>query len=119
MITEMVIMFLLLDDGFYRPLLSRELTFGLKPILQFTARLCPASEIKFVGASPERAHPRPREGQSCRVIWVLPLPARWAKFHEPPAGSRRGPSRPGPHPEVGTRSRRPVVSSSLPAVARC
>jgi hypothetical protein len=33
--------------------LSRELTFGLKPIFQFTARLCPASEIKFVGASPD------------------------------------------------------------------
>jgi hypothetical protein len=49
----MVIMFLLLEDGFYRPLLSRELTFGLKPIFQFTARLCPASEIKFVGASPD------------------------------------------------------------------
>jgi len=53
MITEMVIMFLLLDDGFYQPLLSPELTFGLKPIFQFTARLCPASEIKFVGASPD------------------------------------------------------------------
>ena len=32
-------------------LLSRELTFGLKPVFQFTARLCPASEIKFVGAT--------------------------------------------------------------------
>src|ERR1700693_5558517 len=53
MITEMVIMFLLLDDGFYRPLLSRELPFGLEPIFQFAARLCPASEIKFVGATPD------------------------------------------------------------------
>ena len=34
-------------------LLSRELTFGLKPVFQFTARLCPASEIKFVGATPD------------------------------------------------------------------
>ena len=32
---------------------SRELTFGLEPVFQFTARLCPASEIKFVGASPD------------------------------------------------------------------
>ena len=59
---------MLLDDGFYRLLdeamlgsdqsavrgySARELTFGLKPIFQFTARLCPASEIKFVGASPD------------------------------------------------------------------
>ena len=35
-----------------RPL-SRELTFGLEPVVQFTARLCPASEIKFVGAAPD------------------------------------------------------------------
>ena len=34
-------------------LLSRKLTFGLKPVLQLTARLCPASEIKFVGATPD------------------------------------------------------------------
>jgi hypothetical protein len=69
-ITEMVIMFLLLDDGFYRSvdeatpgsdsilstrLLRRELTFGLKPVFQFTARLCPASEIKFVDATPDFA----------------------------------------------------------------
>jgi hypothetical protein len=61
-------MFLLLDDGFYRPvdeatlgsdsilsarLLRRELTFGMKPVFQFTARLCPTSEIEFVGATPD------------------------------------------------------------------
>src|SRR5205814_1626835 len=43
---------------------------------------------------------------------VLPLPAHWA------TGSRRCPSRPGPHPGARTRSRRLVVSSPLPAVAR-
>ena len=33
-----------------RPL-SRELTFGLEPVFQFTARLCAASEIEFVRAT--------------------------------------------------------------------
>ena len=33
--------------------LRRELTFGLEPVFQFTARLCPASEIKFPGATPD------------------------------------------------------------------
>src|SRR5258705_8877027 len=32
---------------------SRQLTFGLEPVFQFTARLCPASEIKFVSATPD------------------------------------------------------------------
>src|SRR5580693_190434 len=32
---------------------SRKLTFGLKPVFQFTARLRPASEIKFVGSAPD------------------------------------------------------------------
>jgi site-specific recombinase XerD len=36
-----------------RSRLRRELTFGLEPVFQFTARLCPASEIQFVGASPD------------------------------------------------------------------
>jgi hypothetical protein len=34
-------------------LLSRELTFGLKPVFEFTARFGSASEINFVGASPD------------------------------------------------------------------
>jgi hypothetical protein len=34
-------------------LLRRELTFGLKPVFQVMAGLCPTSEIKFVGASPD------------------------------------------------------------------
>jgi hypothetical protein len=60
--------FLLLDGSFYRPvdeavlasdsiraalLLSRELAFGLEPVFQFTTRLRPASEIKFVSATPD------------------------------------------------------------------
>src|SRR5579872_657730 len=67
-ITEMVIIYIQLpDNGLYRPVyegmlgvesirsarLSRELTFGLKPAFQLMARLCPASEKKFVGASPD------------------------------------------------------------------
>ena len=34
-------------------LLGRELTFGLKPVFEFTARFGSASEIEFVGASPD------------------------------------------------------------------
>jgi hypothetical protein len=34
-------------------LLSVELTFGLKPVFQLTARLGPASEIKFVRVTPD------------------------------------------------------------------
>src|ERR1700686_4527617 len=34
-------------------LLRRQLTFGLKPVFQFAARLSPASEIKVVGATPD------------------------------------------------------------------
>ena len=34
-------------------LLSPEFAFGLEPVFQLTARLCPASEIQFVGASPD------------------------------------------------------------------
>src|SRR5260370_5876348 len=56
--------------------------------------------------------------RSCRVACVLPLPAHWATSHEPLAASRRRPSGPGPHLGARTRSRRPVVSSPLPAVAR-
>src|SRR5579864_4222878 len=33
--------------------LSRDLTFCLKPVFQLMAKLCPASEKKFVGASPD------------------------------------------------------------------
>src|ERR1700694_1576196 len=61
---------------------------------------------------------RPHEARSCRATCVLPLPAHWATSHEPLAGYRRCPSRPGPHPGARTRSRRLVVSSPLPAVAR-
>src|ERR1700687_5232057 len=62
--------------------------------------------------------PRPPEARSCLVTFVLPLPVRWATSHEPLAGSRRCPSRPGLHLGARTRSRRLVVSSPLPAVAR-
>ena len=34
-------------------LLGREITFGLKPVFQFPARFGSASEIEFVGASPD------------------------------------------------------------------
>src|SRR5438270_13830681 len=61
---------------------------------------------------------RPHEARSCRVTCVLPLPAHWATSHEPLAGFRRCPSRPGPHPGARTRSRRPVLSLPLPVVAR-
>src|ERR1700688_4106992 len=61
---------------------------------------------------------RLHEARSCRATCVLPFPAHWATSHELLAGSRRCPSRPGPHPGARTRSRRLVVSSPLPAVAR-
>src|SRR6266404_3752951 len=61
---------------------------------------------------------RPHEARSCRVTCVLPFPAHWAASHEPLAGSRRCPSRPGLHLGVRTRSQRLVVLSPLPAFAR-
>src|SRR5207245_6660885 len=61
---------------------------------------------------------RPHEARSCRVSFVLALPAHWATSHEPLAVSQRCPSRPGLHLGVRTRSQRLVVLSPLPAVAR-
>src|SRR6266851_1198966 len=61
---------------------------------------------------------RPHEARSCRVSFVLALPAHWVTSHEPLAVSQRCPSRPGLHLGVRTRSQRLVVLSPLPAVAR-
>src|SRR5713226_7155138 len=76
------------------------------------------SSFDAIAESPNAWMSRPREARSCRVTCVLPRPAHWATSHEPLVGSRRCPSRPGPHPGARTRSRRLVVSSPLPAVAR-
>src|SRR6202040_2505278 len=59
---------------------------------------------------------RPHEARSCRVSFVLALPAHWATSHEPLAVSQRCPSRPGLHLGVRTRPQRLVVLSPLPEV---
>ena len=65
-------------------------------------------------SAPERPRgPKPHEARFCRVTCVLPLLAHWAS-HEPLAGFRRCPSRPGPPLAARTRSRRLVVSSPVP-----
>src|SRR5579859_5538209 len=60
----------------------------------------------------------PHEARSCRVSFVLALPAHRATSHEPLAVSQQCPSRPGLHLGVRTRSQGLVVLSPLAAVAR-
>src|ERR1700680_2464426 len=86
--------------------------------LLFLSHSLNAVTVLFPQLPYQVAMSRPHEARSCRATCVLPLPADWATSHEPLAGYRRCPSRPGPHPGVRIRSRRLVVSSPLPAVAR-
>src|SRR5260370_3812990 len=102
------------------PLNAVTLLFPQLPYLVAWSQYCRLSLLSMPCASPfeNGRMSKLHAARSCRVTCVLPLPAQLATSHELVAGSRRGPSRPGPHPGARRRLRRLLVSSPRPAVPR-